>query len=717
MPTTHTQLSITTLNRLIRTLDFDAFFVAAAQEAARLLGADGVALIEKDAANQLHYRFFHGLPAHYQQLAAQFKFPIDGGTAGLALQTNQILFNPDYAQTEHAMPEFINAGLLANLLVPLGTETEKLGVLAISWFTHKPQHPPSDSTLEAIQLLADMMYHKLHHKQMEAQLTQQAQRDMLTGLPNRKGVIPFLTSAMVLSRQQYSLTAVVMLDLDDFKPINDNYGHAAGDAVLIQLADRIRLSLREDDYAARLGGDEFLLILKDLPNQLALEALLTRLDANLAPAYRLRNGTTLVCQASMGVTVFPHDDHAADSLIRHADRALYAAKQQKRDRTRAWVYYTPAAHKEQAKRCKDLTTDLAQNLVLHYQPIVDAPNQKLVRLEVLARVQEHDNLLMPNDFLPFFGKTACAQLFFAVLDLSLSQLQLWDKANFHPDIAINISPFLLRETDTPTKIFSVLQQYQIQPNRLTLEILEQEQVLSETDTLDILNQLHHLGIRLALDDLGTAYSSLMRLRDLPIDEIKLDQIFIRELDRRIDDLPFVLAMKDLAQGLNIELVAEGVETPQIHAILSKLGITLMQGYSICKPMPASTLLDHLTPCLTALAHKVDVGLIATYAQHLAIESSFLNLLQLAPQFLHAGHFDDLSLCSLLPQLEPMPEISQLHKHQHKLLHQMISYKMTNQLQHDIRAQIHEYKGLGIQIRHLLMLAIADEQHHKDALIG
>ncbi|MEQ1668309.1 MAG: EAL domain-containing protein, partial [Sulfuriferula sp.] len=635
----------------------------------------------------------------------------EGGTAGLALQTNKILFNPDYAHTEHAMPEFINAGLLANLLIPLGTDTEKLGVLAISWFTHKPRHPPSDSTLEAIQLLADMMYHKLHHKQMEAQLTQQAQRDMLTGLPNRKGVIAFLTSAMASSRQQQSLTAVVMLDLDDFKPINDNYGHAAGDAVLIQLADRIRQSLRDDDYAARLGGDEFLLILKDLPNQVALETLLTRLDANLTPAYQLHTGTSLHCQVSMGITIFPHDDHAADSLIRHADRALYDAKQQKRDRTRAWVYYAPAAHKEQAKRCKDLTTDLARNLVLHYQPIVDVSNQKLVRLEVLARLQENDNLLMPNEFLHFFGKTACAQLFFAVLNLSLAQLQLWDKIGFRPDIAINVSPFLLRDPDAPIAILNALQQHQIQPQRLTLDILEQEQVLSETDALNILNQLHHLGIRLALDDLGTAYSSLMRLRDLPIDEIKLDQIFIRELDKRIDDLPFVLAIKDLAQNLNIELIAEGVETPQIHAVLSQLGITRMQGYSICKPMPAAMLVDNLTHCLTTLVHPVDVGLISTYAQHLAIESSFLNLLQLAPQFLHADHLDDLKLCPLLPQLEPMPEIWRLHQHQHRLLHQM-----TKQPQRDINAQIHEYKTLGMQIRHLLMIAIADERDHQDALV-
>ncbi|NOT17014.1 MAG: EAL domain-containing protein [Sulfuriferula sp.] len=706
MPTPH--LSISTLNNLIRILDFDAFFVAAAQEAARLLGADGVALIENDEFNQLHYRFFHGLPAHYQQLVSSLTFPANVGTAGQALQTNQIIFHADYASTHHAMPAFVSAGLLANLLVPLGTATEKLGVLAISWFTHQPQHAPSEDTLAAIQLLADMMYHKLYHKKMEIQLTQQAQLDTLTGLPNRRNTTAHLNQAITLSRQNDSLTAVIMLDLDDFKAINDTYGHAAGDAVLIQFADRIRHALRADDYAARLGGDEFLITLKDIPNIATLDTLLARLDADFTPAYHLHDNSLLRCPASMGVTVFPQDNHPAESLIRHADWALYQAKQHKHQRTQSWVYYTPALHKKRSKRCKDLTSDLARNLILHYQPILNVAKRELVRLEVLARLQTADTLLLPNDFLPLFDQSACAQLFFTVLDLSLTQLALWRESDFHPDIAINISPFLLRDADTVLKIVTALQQHNIAASRLTLEILEQEQVLSAPSTLHILNQLHQLGVRLALDDLGTAHSNLMRLRDLPITEIKLDQIFVKTLDSQVNDLPFALAIKELASGLNIELVAEGVETHKIRSILDALDIPLMQGYGICKPVDAAALPDALAQALNTLSYQPNKSLAASYAQHLIVETSILNLLKIAPQHLHAEHLSELTLCPFLPEFKIMPEIWQLHQRQHVLLHEMALPPSQ-----DIATKINEYKMLGTQIRHLLTLVIANERQLED----
>ena len=600
MPSSSRELSISTLNRLIRTLDFDEFFQLSAQEAAKLLDADGVALIECDDHDQLHYRFFYGLPTHYQSLFTDYKFPSDGGTAGQALQTGQIIFNPDYAHAPHAATEFVTAGLLANLLIPLGNDTNKLGVLAISWFNHRPQNSPDPTVLASIQLLANMMLHKLHHQKMELQLTQQAHHDVLTGLPNRMGVESHINKALALSRKNSSITAVVMLDLDDFKPINDNYGHAAGDAVLIQLAHRITNALRADDYVVRLGGDEFLLVLPDLPNTFTLETLLARLATALSPAYTLINNKTVSCIASMGVTIFPQDNNTADSLIRHADRALYDAKQQKQDRSQAWVYYIPKPHKTKDQRSTDLIAHLDQGLILHYQPIIDTLHKKLVRLEILARLNYQDNLLYPHEFLPTFGTLAYTKLFYAALNKALAQCQLWAEIYFHPAISININTLLLQEAGTPEKIQTALQQHNIPAHQLTLEILEQEQTLHQENTINILNQLHQLGIRLAIDDFATACFSLMQLRKLPIDEIKLDQAFVSTLALQADDLPFALAINQLAHGLGVALIAKGVETAEIAAILSQLGIHLMQGYDICHPVPADDLPAQLALSLAKL---------------------------------------------------------------------------------------------------------------------
>jgi hypothetical protein len=213
--------------------------------------------------------------------------------------------------------------------------------------------------------------------------------------------------------------------------------------------------------------------------------------------------------------------------------------------------------------------------------------------------------------------------------------------------------------------------------------------------------LHSLGVRLAIDDLGTAYASLLRLRDLPIQEIKLDQAFVCELDSRVDDLPFALSIKDLANGLNVELVAEGVESATIRTLLLGLGIHTMQGFGLCRPLPADQLLPAIQNALTQFDTPGDMGLLGLYARHLSLESSLLNLLEQAPQLLNSQKLADPTLCPLASTLQAMPQLYQLHVRQHQLLAYIVNNPLGN-----MHAQIEEYRVLGQQLRHLLAAKIA-----------
>lgn len=694
MPTLNDSIRI--VRQLALEHDAQAFFQLAASEAARLVGADGAALLEQDAPGQLRYRFFQGLPAAYQTLTNTYRLPIGKGTVGAALRRNKPLFTPDYPNSPNALPEFIQAGLKANLILPIGSSGRVLAALSLAWFKQPPPSPPDAPTLALLGLIADLISTRFYYQVQADHLSEQALRDTLTRLPNRRALDKHLPKALARCRRTQGAMALVMLDLDDFKQINDVYGHAAGDMLLQQLAERLQATLRSKDYVARLGGDEFVLLLERIADPAALLAMLERISVALTPAYTLPGGGKADCLASLGVTVYPYDDGTADDLLRHADRALYQAKSHKSRRQHSWVLYASLTHKSSHRRGHELVALLPHGVELHYQPIIDVRRASVLRLEVLARLRDGDTLHYPPAFLPLFDDHARHQLFDAVLNQALTQLQAWQSAGFRTDISINIDPHLLLDTQLPTQILSQLLHHQLEPGRLTLEILESGEILNQAETLQQIHALHALGVRLAIDDLGTAYASLLRLRDLPIQEIKLDQVFVRELDSQVNDLPFALSIKDLANGLDVELVAEGVETPTIRALLSSLGIHLMQGHGLCQPQPADSLLAAIEAALARIELPVETSLLSVYARHLSIESSLLNLLEQAPQLLSADKLANVSLCPLMPMLQAHPQLQQLHARQHALLGWIVTNPLGN-----VHIQIKEYRVLGQQIRHLL----------------
>lgn len=689
--------------RIVRQLalehDAETFFKLAASEAARLVGADGAALLEQATPGQLRYRFFHGLPDTYQNLIHDYRLPIDTGTVGAALRLGQPLFTADYPNSLNALPEFIQAGLKANLVLPIGTPDQTLAALSLAWFKHTPAAPPDADTLALLGLITDLINTRFYYQVQTEQLADQALRDTLTLLPNRRALDAHLPQA--LARCQRNSLALIMLDLDDFKQVNDAHGHAAGDVLLQQLARRLQSVLRTEDYVARLGGDEFVLLLEDIADRPALIAMLDRISTALMPPYQLPGEIEAHCPASLGVTLYPDDNGTPDDLLRHADRALYEAKRHKTQRRHAWVLFASLTHATSHRRGRDLLALLPHGLELHYQPIIDVQRASVVRVEALARLRDGDTLHAPAAFLPLFDESARHQLFDAVLQQALAQLQAWEGAGFGTDVSINIDPHLLLDAHLPKLILDQLLHHHIEPGRLTLEILESGEILNQAETMQQINALHSLGVRLAIDDLGTAYASLLRLRDLPIQEIKLDQAFVCELDSRVDDLPFALSIKDLANGLNVELVAEGVESATIRTLLLGLGIHTMQGFGLCRPLPADQLLPAIQNALTQFDTPGDMGLLGLYARHLSLESSLLNLLEQAPQLLNSQKLADPTLCPLASTLQAMPQLYQLHVRQHQLLAYIVNNPLGN-----MHAQIEEYRVLGQQLRHLLAAEIA-----------
>lgn len=524
-------------------------------------------------------------------------------------------------------------------------------------------------------------------------------RDDLTGLPNRGQISWQIERAITCAQDSQTSFAVIMLDLDDFKIINDRFGHAAGDAVLSQLASRLRLSLRSDDFAARYAGDEFVILISGLESQGAAEAILNRIDSDLSMPYRF-DGKFIPCTATIGATIYPQDNGLVDDLLRHADRALYLSKSRKAQRQRRWALYTELL--KTPRRSSDMVYDLTNNLRLEYQPIFDVRSGKCVRLEALARIQTGNDIAYPGTFLPGLSAIQKRELFQSVLDRALADARQWVEGGHAWDLSVNVEPFLPLANGFIDILQATLEKYRFAPSRLTLEILEDNHDITRSEADVIFGKLVETGVRLALDDLGINDSNLKRLQMLPIHEVKLDQSFTLHLAHNPGDLPFALNMLNLAQNLDMEFVAEGVEDEETLDVLMNLGVQRVQGYALCHPVPAAELYQTIATSEARLGHrKVHINLLSGYAKHLSIETHLLGLFRHAPQHLHAAHLRDMSLCPLLPMLRDHPEMQALHEQQHKLM-----TSLADNAAEDSERAIEEYIRLGKQLRMLMTTAIS-----------
>jgi diguanylate cyclase (GGDEF)-like protein/PAS domain S-box-containing protein len=429
-------------------------------------------------------------------------------------------------------------------------------------------------------------------REQEVLLEQLAHFDALTGLPNRVLLADRLQHAMAQAERTGSLLGVAYLDLDGFKPVNDRFGHGAGDRLLVEIANRLKEALRAVDSVARLGGDEFVVLLADLDSAQACEQALHRVMASMAAPYWI-DGERVTVTASIGTTLYPTDRSDADTLLRHADQAMYAAKQAGRNRVQIFDSAQEQASRDRQQHLQRLRQALnAHEFVLYMQPKVQMREGRIVGAEALARWNHpQDGVLSPARFLPLIEGSDLEIPFGEwVIETALAQLDAWRLAGLRMPLSINISARHLQSDNFGATLTRLLAGYpQVPAAALEIEITESAALTDLDAAISVVDSLRRIGVTVALDDFGTGYSSLTYLRRLPVDTLKIDRSFVHHMMNDSGDLAIVQGVIGLAQSFGRSVVAEGVETPEQGAMLLRMGCTLAQGYGIAAPMPAQSL--------------------------------------------------------------------------------------------------------------------------------
>ncbi|MDC9728673.1 MAG: EAL domain-containing protein, partial [Methyloprofundus sp.] len=436
------------------------------------------------------------------------------------------------------------------------------------------------------------------NKEQQANLEMMAHYDVLTQLPNRALFADRFRLALAHSKRKQSILAVCFLDLDNFKPINDNYGHATGDQLLIEVSNRLKACVRDDDTVSRQGGDEFALLIGDIESKSECEEILARIHTSLYLPY-LIDGQAHQVTASCGVTLFPNDNADIDTLVRHADQAMYQAKLAGKHQ---FQFFNPQQDKQlkqeynQREEVHEALTN--QELVLYYQPKVNMRTGKVFGAEALIRwAHPSKGIIPPLTFLPLIeGTDLEIEVGNWVIDQALNQLNRWLANGLTLEISVNISSYHLQSPLFINQLESTLEKYPLVPSHfLQLEILESS-ALSDLYTISHIIQTCQktLGVSIALDDFGTGYSSLTHLRNLSANIIKIDQSFVRDVLEDPSDYAIIDGVIGLSQAFNRDVIAEGVETTHHGLMLLLMGCNKAQGYGISRPLPAANFSTWLT---------------------------------------------------------------------------------------------------------------------------
>jgi diguanylate cyclase (GGDEF)-like protein/PAS domain S-box-containing protein len=463
----------------------------------------------------------------------------------------------------------------------------KNGELYVEMKTISAVRDKYGDTTNYVSLANDITPMKEHLDQLE----HIAHYDILTNLPNRALLADRLSQAMVHCKRDNKSLAVVFLDLDGFKEVNDLHGHNVGDELLIILSARMKEALREGDTLARFGGDEFVAVLADLAKVGAYELLLDRLLLSASePA--IVGDLILNISASIGVTLYPQDCVDAEMLLCHADQAMYQAKESGKNCYQIFDIAQDDAVKKQQENLEAIRSALdSKQFELHYQPKVNMRTGLVMGLEALIRWQHpQQGLLNPIEFLPIIeNNSMIIEMGEWVIDTALTQISKWQKTGLNQavSISVNIGAVQLQQAHFTERLAALLAAHlDVEPHYLELEILETSALDDLQHVSSIMKTSMALGVHFSLDDFGTGYSSLTYLRRLPVSLIKIDQSFVRDMLIDPDDLAIVEGVIALAGSFNRKVIAEGVETIEHGTALLKLGCELAQGYGIAKPMPA-----------------------------------------------------------------------------------------------------------------------------------
>jgi diguanylate cyclase (GGDEF)-like protein/PAS domain S-box-containing protein len=418
----------------------------------------------------------------------------------------------------------------------------------------------------------------------------QALHDPLTGLPNRLLFGERIDQAIRHAERNHTKLAVVLMDLDRFKEVNDSLGHSAGDHLLANVGERMRDAVRGSDTVARLGGDEFGLLLPELTDGDGAVPVVTRIRAALErPVYV--HSLPLAVEASIGIALYPDHGTDAQSLIQKADVAMYDSKRDNASHT----FYDEGSHEYDVTRLTlvaELRRAIAgRELILHYQPKAALESGDVRSVEALLRwVHPQRGMVFPDSFIPIAQETGLiGPLTLYVIEEALRQGREWRDSGLDLSISVNLSTRNLLDRDFPSQVAALLRRWGMGPKWLELEVTESSMLANPTRAKAVLNELSQLGLRLSIDDFGTGYSSLSYLRQLPVDEIKIDRSFVMAMGEQAGDAVIVRSTVDLGRNLGLEVVAEGVETRDAWNTLRALGCNTAQGYFLSRPVSAGEL--------------------------------------------------------------------------------------------------------------------------------
>lgn len=420
-----------------------------------------------------------------------------------------------------------------------------------------------------------------------------ADHDVLTGLPNRSLLYDRFKQSAATAHRNHSSLAVCVLDLDGFKLINDRYGHAIGDRLLVEVSNRLKKIIRGEDTVARLGGDEFVILL-GLLHVNELEMAMQRILTSLSLAYTI-DGIELNISASIGVTLYPKDDADIDSLLRHADQAMYRAKLRGRDCFHLFNMLLDNEARTAFETVVLVSKALHDGeLCLHYQPKINLSSGTVIGYEALLRWQHpQEGMIYPQNFLPFVEQTnLIVDIGNWVIEQALTQISHWAEVGKTWSVAVNIAALHFQREDFVETLKNLLSRFpNSAPQMLDIEIVESVMLENIPLVVKNINECKKLGITFSLDDFGTGYSSLSYLKQLETNSIKIDQSFIRGILDDKNSLLLTIAIIGLAKSFNREIIAEGVETVEQAKLLMRLGCDSAQGYGFAKPMPVEAVID------------------------------------------------------------------------------------------------------------------------------
>ena len=552
-----------------------------------LLGDEvvGLRLIDADDPTMMMMVSCDGLP---DTLAKPlWRVPITGwGISGRAISRNELVVFDDYPAESDAVPEMVETGVRAAMAAPVHDNGRVAGSLLVA--SRRPDRVYSAADREILLAFAEHVSLAVTDaKTLEAM--HQAFHDSLTGLASRSLFMDRVEHALALAAREQASVAVLFIDLDRFKMVNDTLGHEAGDLLLVEVGVRLRACLRTGDTAARLGGDEFAVLLQDGATTAAAAAVAERIIGAIGAAYVI-NGKEAFVDASIGIAVSTPSDSDPTDLMRNADVAMYRAK---RDGTGQHVTFEPGMHAALVERV-ELEADLRRavdrgEFTVHYQPVVALTDGRICGFEALVRWEHPERgLVSPMEFIPLAEETGLIlPIGRWVLLEACQQVSRWQTGRTSSDgltLSVNLSARQVQQPGLPVDVADALAESGLRPESLVLEITESMLLYDQKGTAARLDELKRLGVRLAIDDFGTGYSSLSYLRRYPIDVLKIDKSFIDGVSAGTEAAEFARAIVKLGQSLHLDVVAEGVEVVEQLTELRDVGCEFGQGYLFAPPL-------------------------------------------------------------------------------------------------------------------------------------